>query len=306
MKNLLAIILLICLSGFIISHYVLMSRLNIRERLLKSELDTLKDNYRLLNANLDSFLYDLYAIQNNIDDIQNLMFSEKSETSHEWLSGIVYSNEYVNEIVYDNNSNISSGDLVDITQLKVDRIKDKIENQLCDLFYLDVLLREREDKYESIPSIKPILYSTRGNLELLSGFGARMHPIYKIVRMHTGIDFPAPIGTEVMATGSGQVIKKGYIKNGYGKYLIIDHGYNYATLYAHLDNIKVSLGDDVKRYQIIGTVGNTGISTSSHLHYEVRYNGNPIDPIDFCKDGLTDEEYSKLVKSAKMLNKTYD
>jgi murein DD-endopeptidase MepM/ murein hydrolase activator NlpD len=306
MKNLLIIILLICLSGFIISHYVLMGRLNIRERLLKSELDVLKDNYKLLNTNLDSFLYDLYTIQNNIDDIQNLIFSKKSETSYEWLSGIVYANEYVNEIVYDNNNNVSSGDLIDMAQLKVDKIKNKIEDQLCDLFYLDALLREREDKYESIPSIKPILYSNQGSLELLSGFGARMHPIHKIIRIHTGIDFPAPIGTEEVATGSGHVIKKGYMKGGYGKYLIIDHGYNYATLYAHLDNIKVSLGEYVKRYQVIGTVGNTGVSTSPHLHYEVRHNGNPVDPIDFCKDGLTDEEYGRLVKSAKMLNKTYD
>jgi murein DD-endopeptidase MepM/ murein hydrolase activator NlpD len=306
-RDILIIILSLCLSGFIISHYFLMDRLNIRERMLKSELDILKNSYRNVIVNLDSFSYDIYRINQEIDELYNIVFPEKSETSYEWVSGIINANEYINDIIYGNNFEIvASGELVDITQLKIETIRDRIEDQLCDLFYLEFLAKEREEKYDRIPSIKPILFSSIKNLDLLSGFGPRMHPIHRIVKMHTGIDFPAPIGTDIVASGSGKVIKKGYIKNGYGKYLIIDHGYDYMTLYAHLNKIDVVLGEVVKKGQRIGEVGNTGVSTSPHLHYEVRYRGVPIDPIEFCKDGLTDEEYSKLVKASKVLNRTYD
>ena len=130
---------------------------------------------------------------------------------------------------------------------------------------------EYEDRLESIPAIQPVrnedLYRMAG------GWGWRIHPIYKVRKFHYGLDFSAPEGTEIFATGDGVVVKVKRLYNGYGRHVIIRHGFGYETLYAHMSKSLVRKGDRVKRGQVIGLVGSTGTSTSSHLHYEVHKNG---------------------------------
>ncbi len=155
--------------------------------------------------------------------------------------------------------------------------------------------QEKGEMLKAIPSIRPVRRLNR-KLEYLSGFGYRKHPAFDIQKLHTGIDFGAPKGTAVYATGHGKVIKVIMRKNGYGRHIIIDHGFNYKTLYAHLSKIEVKVGEQVKRGQIIGRVGSTGAATAPHLHYEVIYKKKKINPLPFCRHGLNNEEYQEFAE----------
>merc|ERR1712224_456262 len=131
---------------------------------------------------------------------------------------------------------------------------------------------------------------------MASGFGMRIDPIYKTNKFHYGMDFAAPIGTPIYATGDGTIekIKKSRSKKDYGNYILINHGYDYQSFYAHLDKVIVSKGKKVKRGDLIGYVGNTGKSTAPHLHYEVRYKKKKINPVNFYHSDLTPEEYQQM------------
>ena len=160
--------------------------------------------------------------------------------------------------------------------------------------------------FASMPLIAPVRKDLLArNIRLLSGFGKRLHPIYKVMKMHEGIDFTAKKGTAIQATGNGKV-KKVLKSPSYGNYVVIEHGHGYETLYAHMDKTMVKKGQQVKRGEQIGTVGNTGRSTAPHLHYEIHLNGRAINPIGYCVDGLSINEYEALVKSASKMNQSLD
>ena len=142
-------------------------------------------------------------------------------------------------------------------------------------------------------------------VNLLSGFGYRIHPVYKVPRMHYGLDFTAPKGTSIQATGDG-VVKKAEYHSGYGKCVIISHGYGYETLYAHMSSFEVRAGQRVKRGQQLGKVGSTGTSTAPHCHYEVHLKGKQVNPVHFVMDGLSPREYQSLVKAAEGANQSMD
>jgi murein DD-endopeptidase MepM/ murein hydrolase activator NlpD len=149
----------------------------------------------------------------------------------------------------------------------------------------------------SIPAIRPI----KNMYNVTSGFGMRFHPILKTLRMHAGVDITAPKGTPVYATADGVVTSK-QAQAGYGTSLIINHGYSYETLYAHLSKKVVKAGQKVKRGELIGYVGNTGLSVGSHLHYEVWRNGVPVNPVYFFISDITPQEYNTILESSKIMN----
>lgn len=190
---------------------------------------------------------------------------------------------------------------------KVDNLKLKVEIQKNSLDSIYNMAIVKEKKLAAIPSIKPVKETfLKKDVKFLSGFGMRIHPIHKIKKFHKGIDFTAPKGTAIQATGNGVVVSINKIGKGYGKHILIDHGYGYKTLYAHMSKIEVKEGQKVKKGQQIGKVGNTGSSTGAHLHYEVWQDGKAINPVDFVLDGLTPEEYQDLVKRAETLNQSLD
>jgi murein DD-endopeptidase MepM/ murein hydrolase activator NlpD len=156
----------------------------------------------------------------------------------------------------------------------------------------------------SIPAIQPV--SNHDLKRLSSYFGYRPDPIYKVKKFHSGVDFSAPKGTPIYATGEGVVIKTKHSRRGYGNTIEIDHGYGYKTFYAHISEIKVKRGEKVKRGQIIATVGNTGKSTAPHLHYEVRKNNRKVNPIYYFFTDLTPEEYETLLDLSKLPNQSLD
>ena len=141
---------------------------------------------------------------------------------------------------------------------------------------------------------------------MASGFGQRIDPIYKVKKWHTGVDFSAPNGTPVYATGKARVKKVASRKTGYGNYVVLDHGYDYETLYAHLLRAAVKVGDEVERGDCIGYVGSTGKSTAPHLHYEVRYKKQTINPIHFFFQDLTQDEYETLLIRASVENQSLE
>jgi murein DD-endopeptidase MepM/ murein hydrolase activator NlpD len=169
------------------------------------------------------------------------------------------------------------------------------------------LSSKREEMLASIPAIKPIRSDKiERNISSLSGFGMRMHPIFKRRKMHTGIDFTCPQGTPIHASGDGKIVSIKDLKSGYGTHVIIDHGFGYKSLYGHMSDVDVTLGQKIKRGQVIGKVGSTGTSTAPHLHYEVINKNQKVNPIHYCMDGLSDMEYQQLVNMASISNQSFD
>ncbi|MGB4845094.1 MAG: peptidoglycan DD-metalloendopeptidase family protein [Ferruginibacter sp.] len=160
---------------------------------------------------------------------------------------------------------------------------------------IEKLINNQETKIASIPAIQPI--SNKQLTRIASGFGYRIHPIYGIAKMHSGLDFTAPQGTPIYATGDG-VVKTAGMSTGTGNHVIINHGYGYETEYMHMVRIKTRAGQRVKRGEVIGWVGSTGASTGPHVHYEVHINGNPVDPVYFFFNDLTAEQYDRVLKIA--------
>lgn len=169
---------------------------------------------------------------------------------------------------------------------------------------IEGMIRNKEKLLASTPAIQPI--NNKDLNRLSSGFSYRIDPIYKTVKFHAGLDFSAPSGTPIYATAQGVVRTAGNLGNGYGNHVIINHGYQYTTLYGHMFRIKVRQGQSVKRGEVIGYVGNTGKSTGPHLHYEVMKGGKHLDPIYFFYNDLTPEQYQQILKIASSRNQSFD
>jgi murein DD-endopeptidase MepM/ murein hydrolase activator NlpD len=185
---------------------------------------------------------------------------------------------------------------------KVEKFREKlyIESILQD--ELVQLSLNKEKIYSAIPAIQPI--PNKQLTAIASGFGMRVHPIYKVIRLHRGIDFAAPKGTAVYATADGEVISVDEKFNSYGKIVIIDHGFGYTTRYAHLQAFAVKEGQKIKRGELIGYVGSTGLSTAPHLHYEILVNGKQIDPVHYFFSDLSPVEYEKVTELASIRNQS--
>ena len=163
---------------------------------------------------------------------------------------------------------------------------------------------EYEDRLESIPAIQPIRNDDLNRMA--GGWGYRIHPIYKVRKFHYGMDFSAPEGTEIFATGDGVVVKVKRLYNGYGRHVVIRHGFGYETLYAHMSKSLVRKGDRVKRGQVIGLVGSTGTSTSAHLHYEVHKDGVKVNPAHYYFNDLTPAEYEAMLEASEVETQSLD
>jgi murein DD-endopeptidase MepM/ murein hydrolase activator NlpD len=153
---------------------------------------------------------------------------------------------------------------------------------------------------QHIPGIQPLK-----TYKYVSGFGTRMHPIYKTLRTHTGIDLVAPTGTKIYATGDG-VVTSAKFERGYGKAIVINHGYQYQSMYAHCSEILVHQGQKVKRGEVIGLVGNTGVSTGSHLHYEIIKGGQKVNPINYFLNDLSPSEFEEIRQISIQPNQSFD
>jgi murein DD-endopeptidase MepM/ murein hydrolase activator NlpD len=169
---------------------------------------------------------------------------------------------------------------------------------------LEGLMNNKEKILAATPAIQPV--SNKDLSRIASGFGYRIDPVYKSIKMHAGLDFAAPQGTPIYATANGRVKTSGYSSGGYGNHVVIDHGYGYETLYGHMVRVKARAGQQVLRGEIIGYVGTTGKSTGPHCHYEVHKNGNKIDPVYFFYNDLSPQQFDELLKRAQASNQSFD
>ncbi|MEM9917757.1 MAG: M23 family metallopeptidase [Bacteroidota bacterium] len=273
-----------------------------KEKALIREIEQMKYKYIALNNEMDVMNKVLGNIKERDGSVHRMLFGMDPIDKDLWNGGIGGSDKYSDMTNYKH-----SGMLLIETQEKAEKLKRQMTIQSRSLDTLTYLTKDKENMLASIPAIKPVRSDKlKRNIRAMSGFGYRIHPIFKKRRMHWGIDFTSPKGTPVRASGNGKVVSIRRHKSGYGNNITIDHGYGYKTLYAHLSSIDCKMGQKVKRGQVIGKVGSTGTSTAPHLHYEVIYKGKKVDPIHYCMDGLTPKEYQELVDLATTSNQSFD
>lgn len=193
--------------------------------------------------------------------------------------------------------------LTDVTK-RVDKLAKQLYVQSKSFDEVWSLAKNKSQMLASIPAIQPV--ANKDLRRMASGYGMRIHPIYKTVKMHTGMDFTAPVGTEIHATGNGYVNSVQMGDRGYGNHVIINHGYGYETLYGHMSRIMVRPGQKINRGDLIGYVGNSGTSTGPHLHYEVHRGGNPVNPVNFYYNDLTPEEYEQMLDLTAKAGQSFD
>jgi murein DD-endopeptidase MepM/ murein hydrolase activator NlpD len=206
---------------------------------------------------------------------------------------------------YESLEGYDHSELVIGTARRLDQLTNAVYVQSRSFDEVTEMVMNREEQLSSLPAIQPI--ANKDLTRTASGWGYRIHPIYKIRKMHYGMDFTAPTGTEVYATADGTVSFVERSRRGFGNSLIIDHGYGYKTLYAHLHDFNnIWKGKKVKRGDVIAFVGNTGLSTAPHLHYEVHLNGKKINPVNYYFEDLTAEEYDRMIELSMRAGQSFD
>lgn len=270
-----------------------------KEIMLQREIQQYDKIFHSMNEEINDINKVLKDIQLRDTSIYRLMLKADpvSETFSEGgIGGRDVSQQY---------EGLSNKDILTEINSKIDVLTSKVKAQEQSLGELYGIAVDKDKQLSCIPAIKPVRdLETR---RIASYYGYRVDPIYKVRRFHKGIDFSAPIGTEIVATGDGKVteVHKG-ASGGYGRHVEIDHGYEYSTLYAHMHKIIVKEGQQVKRGQVIGYVGNSGKSSGPHLHYEVKKNGSAINPINFFYNDITPEEYEEMLRIAAQPGQSMD
>lgn len=199
----------------------------------------------------------------------------------------------INPLFYEDLLNMTNSQIAVGTAKKLDELKRQVYIQSKSYDELVDLFINNEKRLDHLPAIQPVLF--KDLTRMASGYGWRTDPIHNVRRFHHGMDFTAPTGTDIYATANGIVESQGW-RQGFGNCVVIDHGFNYKTLYAHMHRIFVRKGQSVHRGEIIGHVGNTGKSTGPHLHYEVHHKGSPVDPRNYYFLDLSHEEYDLMVQ----------
>jgi murein DD-endopeptidase MepM/ murein hydrolase activator NlpD len=201
-------------------------------------------------------------------------------------------------------SSMGQDQLITDMAAQLQRLYNRMNAQQSSFGSIEKMIERKEDLLAAIPAIQPV--ANKDLERVASGFGYRIDPIYKVPKMHAGLDFTAPTGTPIYATADGRVKEANFNTGGYGNHVVIDHGFGYETLYGHMVRIKARAGQTVKRGEVIGWVGSTGKSTGPHLHYEVIKGGTKIDPIYFFYNDLTPEQYNRLLQLAATRNQSFD
>lgn len=204
---------------------------------------------------------------------------------------------------YDSIARMTNEQLAADIQRKVDILEKELYVQARSYEEILQLAQNQEVRMENIPAIQPV--PNKDLKRMASGYGWRVDPVYHVRRFHEGMDFSAPIGTDIFATGNGVVSFAGW-RQGYGNTVEINHDFGYTTRYAHCSKLLKRVGQKVKRGDVIALVGNTGKSIGPHLHYEVHYQGRPVDPRNFYFYDLSPEDYDKMVRLSSNMGNMLD
>jgi hypothetical protein len=265
---------------------------------LSREVKFLKGQISELNNQIDTLELFVTDLEEKDDNVYRSIFGAEPYPEHLRKGGIGGSDRYRELKGFDNSEEIIE------TQKRINRLQRALVSQSKSFEEVYELAKSKDTMLKCIPAIQPV--SNKDLKRLASGFGMRIHPIYKIAKMHTGLDFTADIGTEIYATGDGVVESIESKYSGYGQHVIINHGFGYESLYAHMSRVAVRPGQKVRRGEIIGYVGNTGTSTGPHLHYEVMKNGEKVDPSFYFYSDITPEQYEDMLKRSANAKQSFD
>jgi len=269
-----------------------------KEKALEREVQQLTIQYDLIKREMSNIENVLDDLQKTDDNLYRTIFEAEPIPVTLREGGVGGVNRYKSLEGY------SNSDLVIETTSRLDKIRKKVYIQSKSFDDLIELALRKEDMLRSVPAILPI--SNKDLTRTASGFGLRIHPIYKIIKFHYGMDFTAPAGTDIYATGNAVVAGVKSSKRGLGNHIILDHGFGYTSIYAHLSNFNVRAGQKVQRGDIIGFVGNTGTSVANHLHYEIKLNGTNVDPVNYYFEDLSPEEYERMIEIASKTGQSFD
>jgi len=269
-----------------------------KEKALKREIEQLSLQYDLIHREMSNLEKVIEHLQETDDNLYRTIFGAEPVLTTQRQSGIGGVSRF-SDLEGFNNSK-----LVVETAKKLDAIRKKVYVQSKSFDELILLATEKEEMLRSIPAIMPI--STRDLTRIASGFGLRIHPYYKISKFHAGMDFTAPLGTEIYSTGDGTIESVSSGKRGMGNYIIVNHGFGYTSTYAHLESFNVRQGQKVHRGDVIGFVGNTGMSIAPHLHYEIKLNGENVDPVNYFFNDLSPAEYETMIEIASKTGQSFD
>ena len=281
-------------AGFIILLLIFGSP---SEKELRIENSQLKAQYALLDARLDDALGVLQDIQQRDDNLYRVIFQADR------IPEAIRSAGYSNTNRYEHLMELANADLVVNTTHKLDVLTKQLYIQSNSFDDVLSMCKSHDEMLKCIPAIQPI--SNKDLKKTASGYGTRIDPVYGTTRFHAGMDFSANPGTDVYATGDGVVVKMGW-QTGYGRTIIIDHGFGYKTLYAHLKDFRTKPGKRVVRGEVIGGVGSSGKSTGPHLHYEVHVKGQVVNPMNYYFMDLSAEDYDRMLQIAENNGKMMD
>jgi hypothetical protein len=269
-----------------------------KELMLRNEVNELTYYYSKLNQEVETLDKTLKGVEHRDDNIYRVVLGAEPIDKSVRDAGVGGIDRYADI----KSKNILHEDIIVELHEKADKLRRKLYIESKSQDEVVTLAEKKEKLFAAIPAIQPI--ANKQLIALASGFGMRVHPIYKVKKMHSGIDFAAPIGTPIYATADGKIVEVNVRFSGYGKMVVIDHGFGFKTRYAHMHDFAVRQGQNIKRGELIGYVGDTGLSTAPHLHYEVLMNGVLINPVHYFFNDLSPAEYEKVVELASIENQS--
>lgn len=267
------------------------------EQELRKENSQLKAQYNLLSRRMDDAMGVLQDIQQRDDNLYRVIFMADPVSPAIRKAGYGGTNRY--EQLMD----MANSKLVVNTTQKMDVLSKQLYIQSKSFDDVVEMCKNHDQMLKCIPAIQPI--SNKDLRRTASGYGTRIDPIYGTCKFHAGMDFSAPVGSDVYATGDGTVVKVGW-ETGYGNTVEIDHGFGYMTRYAHLSEFRTQVGKKVVRGEVIAGVGSTGKSTGPHLHYEVHVKGEVVNPVNYYFMDLSSDDYENMIQLAANHGKVFD
>ncbi len=268
------------------------------EKKKNREVEEVLLQYELLQKKMDQVDKVVADLEDRDNNIYRVIFEAEPIPNEVRNAGFGGVDRYKKLEGYDNS------ELIIETTKRLDKLTKRLYIQSKSFDDVVKMARNKQQLINSIPAIMPI--NNKFLRHAPSGFGWRTHPIYKSSEFHPGMDFASPEGTPIYATGDGVVERADNTAHGYGNHVVLNHGYGYQTLYGHMSKIATSIGKKVKRGELIGYVGSTGLSTAPHVHYEVIKNGGKVNPINFYYNDLSPEEYQIMLELSSKSTQSFD
>ena len=259
-------------------------------KIAEMKYEKMRDNYAGLSNQAQKLQQEMASLEKRDNQVYRSIF-EANPLPDSMRAKLYEQNKEIQKVAAINDEEMGN----ELTST-LNNLQARIQYQYASYSEIEGLIKNQTDKLASLPAIQPV--SNRDLDRIASGFGMRIDPVYGTPKMHKGLDFTAPQGTPIYATGDGKVEMAGYDQSGYGNHVVINNGYGYETLFGHMVRVKVHAGEKVKRGEVIGWVGSTGKSTGPHCHYEVHINGREVDPVYFFYNDLNAEQFDRILKIA--------